>query len=257
VGDAWQAALARAREALDRARARNAHERCRRFEAVPSWFPPALALAHVEARSEDLAQVRPEYGHATNAMAFIGRRSRTRGLFLDRRMFLVSYDPTRDDAEGTMLARLLSAVVPVGAGINLEYYFSYVDPTGYGCGTKLPHNVVGYLGVMDGHQSDLRTGLPWQMTEIHEPVRLTAVIEAAPALVTRIAARHPVLGPLIANRWLRVAAMDPATGELTIVGAAGLRPHDREAGELPVVAESADWYRGERDHLGCAQVVAG
>jgi len=254
VPAAWQEPLARARDALDRARTRNAHERCRRFESVPTWFPPALALAHVEARSEDLAQVRPEYGHATNAMAFIGRRSRTRGLFLDRRMFLVSYDPDGDDPDGTVLARLLAAVIPVVAGINLEYYFSYVDPTGYGCGTKLPHNVVGYLGVMDGHQSDLRTGLPWQMTEIHEPVRLTAVIEARPALLTRLLAVHPVLGPLVAGRWLRVAAMDPDSGALTIVGAAGLRPHDRESSELPVVAESADWYRGRRDHLPCARV---
>ncbi len=254
VGEAWQEALDRAREALDRARTRNAHERCRRFEHAPTWLPPALALAHVEARCEDLAQVRPELGHATNAMCFIGRRSRTRGLFLDRRMFLVSYDPTTDDRDGTMLTRLLGAVVPVVAGINLEYYFSHVDFGGYGCGTKLPHNLVGYLGVMDGHQSDLRTGLPWQMVEIHEPVRLTMVVDTTPEVLTRIAARDPMLGPLIANRWLRVATMDPATGALTIVGAAGLRPHDREATELPQVTESADWYRGRREHLPCARV---
>lgn len=63
------------------------------------------------------------------------------------------------------------------AGISLEYYFSYVDNTGWGCGTKLPHNVASLLGVMDGAASDLRTGLPWQMVEIHEPVRLLFVIE--------------------------------------------------------------------------------
>jgi uncharacterized protein YbcC (UPF0753/DUF2309 family) len=45
----------------------------------------------------------------------------------------------------------------------------------YGCGTKLPHNVTSLLGVMDGAQSDLRTGLPWQMVEIHEPTRLAIV----------------------------------------------------------------------------------
>ena len=48
---------------------------------------------HVEARAADLAQPRPEYGHATNAFCVVGRRARTRGLFLDRRAFLVSYDP--------------------------------------------------------------------------------------------------------------------------------------------------------------------
>src|SRR5206468_3652116 len=124
-------AFDRAVEAIDTARRREAHERCRRFDAVPRWYPPLAALAHVEGRAADLAQPRPEYGHATNAFCIIGRRARTRGLFLDRRAFLVSYDPTRDP-DGAILARVMTAVVPVVAGISLEYYFSYVDPSGYG-----------------------------------------------------------------------------------------------------------------------------
>src|SRR5439155_10837510 len=88
--------LERALEAIETTRRREAHERCRRFDEVPPWYPPAAALAHVEGRADDLAQPRPEYGHATNAFCVIGRRARTRGLFLDRRAFLVSYDPSRD-----------------------------------------------------------------------------------------------------------------------------------------------------------------
>ncbi len=87
----------RARDAIEEARRRNAHERCRRFESAELTFSPEAALRHVEARSEDLSQVRPECGHATNACTFVGRRWRTRGLFLDRRAFLTSYDPTQDD----------------------------------------------------------------------------------------------------------------------------------------------------------------
>jgi uncharacterized protein len=126
----------RARDAIETARRREAHERCRRFDNAPQWHSLA-ALAHVEGRAADLAQPRPEYGHATNAFCIIGRRARTRGLFLDRRAFLVSYDPVRDH-DGAILARLMAAV-PVVAGISLEYYFSYIDPAGYGSGTKLPH----------------------------------------------------------------------------------------------------------------------
>src|SRR5262249_28718470 len=135
----------RAKDAIDMARRREAHERCRRFDAVPPWYPPLAALAHVEGRAADLAQPRPEYGHAATALRISGRRARPRGLFLDRRAFLVSYDPTRDD-DGAILARIMAAVVPVVAGISLEYYFSYVDPAGFGCGTKLPHNVTSLLG---------------------------------------------------------------------------------------------------------------
>ena len=195
------------------ARRREAHERCRRFDAVPRWYPPLAALAHVEGRAADLAQPRPEYGHATNAFCIIGRRARTRGLFLDRRAFLVSYDPTRD-RDGAILARILAAAVPVVAGISLEYYFSYVDPAGYGCGTKLPHNVTSLLGVMDGAQSDLRTGLPWQMVEIHEPTRLAIVVEGTPDRVRRIVQDNPAIERLVRNRWIWFACLDTESGAL-------------------------------------------
>src|SRR5207248_7048724 len=140
-------------------------------------------------RAEDLSQVRPEWGHATNALTVVGRRRRTRGLFLDRRAFLNSYDPTQDDADGTVLERILQAAVPVCAGISLEYYFSYVDNTGYGSGTKLPHNIASLLGVMDGAASDLRTGLRWQMVEMHEPVRQLFVIERTPETLRKVLSR--------------------------------------------------------------------
>ena len=165
------------RAAIDATCARNAHERCRRFLSAPLTMSFAEAHQHVEERSEDLAQTRPELGHATNAITIVGRREWTRGLFLDRRAFLTSYDPTQDDAESSILAGLLSAVYPVCAGINLEYYFSNVDNNAYGAGTKLPHNLSAMLGVMDGAASDLRTGLPWQMVEIHEPVRSLFLLE--------------------------------------------------------------------------------
>ncbi|HTI50986.1 MAG TPA: DUF2309 domain-containing protein, partial [Planctomycetaceae bacterium] len=137
-----------AREILERVCDRNAHERCRRFESAPLTLSFTEARQHVEERSEDLAQTRPECGHATNALCIVARRERTRGLYLDRRAFLTSYDPTQDDDENSILMRLLGAAFPVCAGINLEYYFSYVDSSGWGCGTKLPHNVTSLLGVM-------------------------------------------------------------------------------------------------------------
>ena len=119
-----------------------------------------------------------------------GSAERTRGLFLDRRAFLTSYDPTQDDAENTILTRILQAVFPVCAGINLEYYFSYVDNTGWGSGTKLPHNVAALLGVIDRTASDLRTGLPWQMVEIHEPVRILFIIETTVEAMLQIMDRN-------------------------------------------------------------------
>jgi uncharacterized protein YbcC (UPF0753/DUF2309 family) len=244
------------KQRIDEARQRNAHERCRRFDSADLSLSPEAALRHVEGRAEDLSQVRPEYGHATNAVVFVGRRSRTRGLFLDRRNFLTSYDPTLDDANGTVLTRILQAAIPVCAGISLEYYFSVVDSTGYGCGTKLPHNVTSLIGVMDGAASDLRPGLPWQMVEIHEPVRCLFVIETAPRSLCRILDRHPALGRLCQNEWIQLATLDPDSPTIHVFHKGRFERYLPESTKLPEVASSVDWYRGWREHLGYAIVQA-
>jgi len=251
--DTHQADLARIREALDKARALNAHERARRFESCPVNASPDVALRHVEGRSEHLAEPRPEYGHCTNSVCIVGRRSLTRGLFLDRRAFLVSYDAEQDPVNES-LAALLAAVVPVCAGISLEYYFSFVDNDRYGCGTKLPHNVTSLIGVMDGHASDLRTGLPWQMVEIHEPVRILFVIETTPERLMKVVNASASLKRLVENRWIRIATIDPASGVVQVHRNGGFREFDEPIERLPVALSSAEWYRGKIEHLPMAWI---
>jgi uncharacterized protein YbcC (UPF0753/DUF2309 family) len=242
------------RSEIEQAGDRDAHERCRRFGSAPLTLSPAGARQHVEGRAEDLAQVRPEWGHATNAICIVGRRQRTRGLFLDRRAFLNSYDPTQDDAQATILARILAAAVPVCAGISLEYYFSYVDNTGYGSGTKLPHNVTSLLGVMDGAASDLRTGLPWQMVEIHEPVRILFVIETTPAAMRSVIGRNPAIAQLVEKEWVQLATLDPHSPTIHVYRGGEFQEYTPGADQLPWAATSAQWYRGWRDHLEFAQI---
>jgi len=250
-----QADLERIQESLDGARMRNAHERARRFESCPADAVPAAALRHVEERSEHLAQPRPEYGHCTNSVCIVGRRSLTRGLFLDRRAFLVSYDADQDPTDRS-LASLMAAVVPVCAGISLEYYFSFVDNDRYGCGTKLPHNVTALMGVMDGHASDLRTGLPWQMVSIHEPVRILFVIETTPERLKAVIESNRWLNQLASNRWIRIATIDPESGRVHVRRDRGFEEFDGPLERLPVALSSAEWYSGKREHLRMAWIPA-
>lgn len=243
-----------AHHAIEWALCRNSHERARRFESAPLTLTFAGAREHVNNRAEDLAQVRPELGHATNAVCVIGRRERTRGLFLDRRAFLVSYDPTQPDAGQTILARILAAAVPVCAGINLEYYFGRVDPTGWGCGTKLPHNITSLVGVMDGAASDLRTGLPWQMVEIHEPVRLLFVVETTPETMMGLMARDEGIARLVHKGWVQLAVLDPHSSRIELFEHGHFFPYRPLADRLPAAGSSVDWYRGWRDYLEFAEI---
>ena len=252
--DSHRAEFEAVRALVEQAADRDAHERCRRFESAPLTLSFAAARQHVEGRAEDLAQVRPEWGHATNALCIVGRRRRTRGLFLDRRAFLNSYDPTQDDADATILTRILQAAVPVCAGISLEYYFSYVDNAGYGCGTKLPHNIAALLGVMDGAASDLRTGLPWQMVEIHEPIRILFVVETKPEMMLRIMDRNPGIGNLVRNSWVQLAILSPDSGAIQVFQHDTFHAYQPQATQLPRAASSVDWYRGWRDHLEFAEI---
>ncbi|MEP7117849.1 MAG: DUF2309 domain-containing protein, partial [Acidobacteriota bacterium] len=238
---------------LERARRGSAQERCRRFHNAPLTITPDQALAHVEQRATLLAEPRPEYGHATNAICVVGRRATTRGLHLDRRAFLVSYDPTLDSGDA-VLERIVAAAGAVGAGFNLEYYFSAVDNETFGCGTKLPHNVTGLIGVMNGHQGDLRTGLPLQMVEIHEPMRLLLIVEATPEALLAVAGRQAEVAELVVKQWVQLVSLDPATGALQVFDDGRFVPYIAAPTLLPVVDRSADWHMQSRGHLRPALV---
>jgi hypothetical protein len=149
---------------------------------------------------------------------------------------------------------LLKAVIPVCAGISLEYYFSFVDNDRYGCGTKLPHNVTGLVGVMDGHASDLRTGLPWQMVEIHEPVRILFVVETTPDRLGNAIDSIPSLKELVENEWIRIATIDPGSGRVHVRRRSGFEEFNDRLERLPVTLSSAEWYSGRLQRLPMAWI---
>ncbi|MFO0594368.1 MAG: putative inorganic carbon transporter subunit DabA [Myxococcaceae bacterium] len=220
----------------------DAVERARRFDSAPA--SRGAVLAHVRERAHDLAEPRPEYGHNRVALCIVGRRALTRGLFLDRRAFLVSYDPTTDP-DGQRLADAVVGSVPVAVNIAMDYYFSRVDPHHYGAGSKLPLNIVSLLGVITGSKSDLRLGLARQMVELHEPMRPLVLIEAAREHLDAVIEGDGRLRDLVRHDWARLGRIDPATGAMewwTLAGWVPWRTRFPEAAarELPVVPPVLD-----------------
>lgn len=96
----------------------------------------------------------------------------------------------------------------------MEYYFSRVDGEKLGAGSKLPHNVMGLFGVANGIDGDLRPGLPSQMTEVHDPIRLLLMVEHFPDVVLRTIQKASETYEWFINEWVVLIAIHPETKEM-------------------------------------------
>ena len=209
--------LLRLQHDLEEAGRRNGQERLTRLPDEQERLWPSKSSLNVIRRSVDWSQVRPEWGLSKHSAFIVGRRLLTQGLHLEGRTFLHSYDYLQDPT-GKYLEIIMTAPMVVGNWINMEHYFSTVDPEVYGAGSKVYHNVVGRVGVMYGSQSDLRIGLPTQTVldgekPYHEPMRLFVIIEAPLERISMIIARHDLLQKLTGNHWINLVALDPVTME--------------------------------------------
>lgn len=200
---------------FDKALDMNAKERSRRFESINTKSDLSTIHEKIKTRSVSLFEPRPELNHATNALCIVGRRDLTKNLFLDRRSFLNSYD-YRIDPDGKYLFNILKAAAPVCGGINLEYFFSRVDNQKLGAGTKLPHNVMGLFGVANGIDGDLRPGLPSQMIEVHDPIRLLIIVEHFPQVVLETIMKHNETYEWFINEWVHLVVVNPQTEDLYV-----------------------------------------
>ncbi len=109
---------------------------------------------------------------------------------------------------------------------------------------------------MEGASSDLRTGLPQQMIEIHEPMRLLVVLEQTRAVVSAIYHRQPPLQELIGNGWIVVAVKEPESGEISRFDPArGWLPWSPSSAEVPRARDSAAWLGTHREPLPPALLV--
>ena len=190
----------------------NAKERSRRFESIDTKLSPEIIHEKIKTRSVSLFEPRPELNHATNTLCLVGSRELSKHLFLDRRAFLNTYD-YKIDPDGQILSGIMKPLGPVCGGINLEYFFSRVDNQKLGAGTKLPHNVMGLFGVANGIDGDLRPGLPSQMIEVHDPIRLLIIVEHFPNVVLNTIKSNDAMYEWYINEWINLVVVNPETKE--------------------------------------------
>ncbi|MCP8938407.1 DUF2309 domain-containing protein [Alsobacter sp. SYSU M60028] len=198
------AEIDKARGWLERASALTRAERAARLSGAT---PGAIA-----ARATNWAEIRPEWGLAGCASFIAGPRSLTAKADLQGRAFLHNYD-WRGDAGFATLELILTAPVVVASWISLQYYGSAVAPEAFGGGNKLIHNVVGGIGVVQGNGGKLQPGLPWQTIHdgerlVHEPLRLSVLIEAPREAIIGILERNPSVRALFDNGWLHLLVLE-------------------------------------------------
>jgi uncharacterized protein YbcC (UPF0753/DUF2309 family) len=222
----------------------NSFERSKRFANHPQHLNYDVAYEHVHKRSLDLSEPRPEYGHLRVAMCVVGRRMLSKGLNLDRRSFLVSYDPMIDH-DGSILKNVLLNSLPVTAGINLDYFFSFMDSEKFGCGSKLPLNIIGLLGVITGSTGDLRLGLPRQSVDLHEPIRLLVVVETTMEPLLKIIKGNQRAKFLVENKWIQLAIVHPETSEMHLYSKNGFEPFIPESRHLKYTGFGSSVSHGE------------
>ncbi|MGZ3771415.1 MAG: putative inorganic carbon transporter subunit DabA [Bdellovibrio sp.] len=193
-------ALKQLREDISVALKKNTEIRFKRFGISLTDSP--------QSRSLDWSQPRPEYGHSNVALAVFGPRSLTEGLDLDRRAFLVSYDPEKDQ-DGSELEYVIMSALPVCANINLDYFTSRAFPEAFGSGSKLPLNIVSGIGLMTGSKSDLKIGLARQMVDQHEALRLLSFVFCKKDHLHNVVSKSARLANIIKNDWIHLVRIDP------------------------------------------------
>jgi len=172
------------------------------------------SVSHVEKRSVNWAETRPEWGLAHNACFIVAKRDLTKNIDLDGRSFLHSYD-WQKDVDASALNLILTAPMVVAQWINSQYLFSTINNISYGSGSKITQNIVAKIGVMQGNGSDLMHGLPLQSVfsndnqAYHQPLRLTTFVHAPINMIDKAIHKNKILQKLFGNCWVHLFCLDP------------------------------------------------
>jgi uncharacterized protein YbcC (UPF0753/DUF2309 family) len=74
---------------------------------------------------------------------------------------------------------------------------------------------MGLIGVANGIDGDLRPGLPNQMVEVHDPLRLLIIVEHFEDAVLKTIQRTPQLYEWFINEWVHLVVIHPDTKEVS------------------------------------------
>ena len=74
--------------------------------------------------------------------------------------------------------------------------------------------IMGLFGVANGADGDLRPGLPSQMVEIHDPIRLMVIVEHFPEVVLNTIKSADAVYEWYINEWVNLVVIHPETKQI-------------------------------------------
>ena len=77
------------------------------------------------------------------------------------------------------------------------------------------------------------------MTEIHDPIRLLAVVEQTPELALAAARRKPTIFEYVEHAWVRYACVHPESRRVWVYDAGSMHPLRGTAGAAAAVRKLA------------------
>ncbi len=232
----------------------NAKERARQFLLINTNKPAHKVHEKVKKRALSLFEPRPEYNHSNNALFIVGHRDLTKNLFLDQRAFLNSYN-YKLDPDGKLLTNILNAGTGVCGGINLEYFFSRVDNEKLGAGSKLPQNVIGLYSIANGVKGDLRPGLPYQMIDVHDPIRILTIVEQKPEVVLAVLKANPATFEWYDKDWMKLTVYNPFDNELYILINGAFKLYEPIQKSIPKIEDFEKFIESSERNLPIHQLI--
>lgn len=179
---------------------------------------------------------------AGNASFIVGSNRLRKGVDLEGRAFLHSYD-WRQDPDGSALEQIFKGPVVVCQWINHQYYFSAIDNRIYGSGSKITHNPVGNFGVLQGNGGALMDGLPLPSlmksdTELqHAPLRILILVHAPLQRVESVLGKADTVANLVNNGWIDLEVIDPGRNNERVRPTKPLEREERSGGDVVLEKE--------------------
>lgn len=84
---------------------------------------------------------------------------------------------------------------------------------------------MGLFGVANGIEGDLRPGLPGQMVEIHDPVRLITIVEHYPEVVLNAIQIEAETFEWFINEWIHLVVIHPETKQFFVFRSGNFHPY--------------------------------